>query len=86
LGLERWLRGSEAALPEDLFFFLKIYLFNIYEYTVAVFRHTPEEGISPITDDCEPPYSCWELNSGPLEELSVFLTAKPFLQPIKTNL
>ena len=20
-----------------------------------------------ITDDCEPPYGCWELNSGPLD-------------------
>ena len=22
----------------------------------------------PITDGCEPPCGCWELNSGPLEE------------------
>jgi hypothetical protein len=35
----------------------------------------------PITDGCEPPYGCWELNSGPLEEQSVLLTAKPSLQP-----
>jgi hypothetical protein len=33
----------------------------------------------PITDGCEPPCGCWELNSGPLEE-SVFLTAEPSLQ------
>jgi hypothetical protein len=25
----------------------------------------------PITDGCEPPCGCWELNSGPLEEQSV---------------
>jgi len=34
-----------------------------------------------ITDGCEPPYGCWELNSGPLEEQSVLLTAEPSLQP-----
>jgi hypothetical protein len=31
----------------------------------------------PITDGCEPPCGCWELNSGPLEEQSVLLTAEP---------
>jgi len=35
----------------------------------------------PITDGCEPPCGCWELNSGPLEEQSVLLTAEPSLQP-----
>ena len=34
----------------------------------------------PITDGCEPPRGCWELNSGPLEEQSVLLTAEPSLQ------
>jgi hypothetical protein len=31
----------------------------------------------PITDGCEPPCDCWELNSGPLEEYSVLLTVEP---------
>jgi hypothetical protein len=35
----------------------------------------------PITDGCEPPCGCWELNSGPLEEQSVLLTPEPSLQP-----
>jgi hypothetical protein len=35
----------------------------------------------PITGGCEPPCGCWELNSGPLEEQSVLLTAEPSLQP-----
>ena len=35
----------------------------------------------PITDGCEPPCSCWELNSGPLEEQSVLLTTEPSCQP-----
>jgi hypothetical protein len=36
----------------------------------------------PITDGCEPPCGCWELNSGPLEEQSVLLTSEPSLQPL----
>jgi hypothetical protein len=35
----------------------------------------------PITDGCEPPCGCWELNSEPIEEQSVLLTAEPSLQP-----
>jgi hypothetical protein len=35
----------------------------------------------PITDGCEPPCSCWELNSGPLEEQSVLLITESSLQP-----
>jgi hypothetical protein len=35
----------------------------------------------PITDGCEPPCGCWDLNSGPLEEQWVLLTAEPSLQP-----
>ena len=34
-----------------------------------------------IIDGCESPYDCWELNSGPLEEHPVLLTAEPSLQP-----
>ena len=34
-----------------------------------------------VTDGYEPPCGCWELNSGPLEEQSVLLTAEPSLQP-----
>jgi hypothetical protein len=37
----------------------------------------------PITDGCEPPCGCWELNSGPLEEQSMLLPAEPSLQPFK---
>jgi hypothetical protein len=35
----------------------------------------------PITDGCELPCGCWELNSGPPEEQSVLLTSEPSLQP-----
>jgi hypothetical protein len=37
-----------------------------------------------MTDGCEPPYGCWELNSGPVEEQSVLLTSEPSLQLSKT--
>jgi hypothetical protein len=36
-----------------------------------------------IIDGCEPPCGCWDLNSGPLEEQLVLLTAEPSLQPKK---
>jgi len=38
--------------------------------------------LGPITDGCEPPCGCWELNSGPLEEQPVLLTTEPSLQPL----
>jgi hypothetical protein len=34
-----------------------------------------------ITDGCEPPCGCWDLNSGPSEEQSVLLTTEPSLLP-----
>jgi hypothetical protein len=60
------------------FFFLRfIYLFNVGEYTTfALFRGASD----PITDGCEPPCGCWELNSVPLEEQSVLLTMELSLQ------
>jgi hypothetical protein len=61
------------------YIFFKIYLFYVYEYTVAVFRHA-RRAPDLITDGCEPPCGCWELNSGLLEEQSVLLTAEPSLQ------
>ena len=49
------------------------------------YLQTHQKGASdPITDGCEPPCSCWELNSGPLEEQSVLLTAEPSLQPVSS--
>ena len=37
--------------------------------------------LDPITDGYEPLCGCWELNSGPLEEQPVLLTAEPSFQP-----
>jgi hypothetical protein len=61
-----------------------MYLFHVYGYIVAVFRHTRRWLQIPITDGCEPPCGCWELNSESLEEQSVLLTAEPSLQPNNT--
>ena len=39
-----------------------------------------------ITDGCEPPCGCWELNSGPLEEQPLLLTTELSLQPLNVFL
>jgi hypothetical protein len=61
-----------------------ILLKNIFNFlfmnTLQLSSDTPEEG---LTDGCESPCGCWELNSGPLKEQSVLLTAEPSLQPWK---
>ena len=47
------------------------------EYMPAGQKRAPDL----ITDGCDPPCGCWELNSGgPLEEQAVLLTAEPSLQ------
>jgi hypothetical protein len=54
-------------------------------YTVVVFRHTGRShyiASDLITDGCEPPFGCWELNSGPLGEQSLLLTAEPSPEPL----
>ena len=60
-------------------FFRFIYLFYVYEYNVIVFRYQ-KRASDPIIGGCEPPYGCWELNSGHLEEQSVLLNNEPSLK------
>ena len=44
---------------------------------------THQKGPSgPITDAWELPCGCWELNWGPLEGKSVFVTTEPSIQPL----
>jgi hypothetical protein len=66
-----WKREREYGLTVT--FFLIIYLLIICKYTVAVFRHQ-KRASDLITDGCEPPCGCWDLNSGPSEEQSGALT------------
>jgi hypothetical protein len=55
--------------------FFNFILFNIWVLCcIYIFLASPVDG-------CEPPCGCWELNSGPLEEQPVLLTADPSLQP-----
>ena len=59
-------------------FFKNIYLFVYYVYSILSAGQKRTPGF--ITDGCEPPYGCWELNSGPLEEQAMLLTTEPSLQ------
>ena len=52
----------------------------MYMSVLLLSSSTPEEG-TDLTDGCEPPCGCWDLNSGPLEEQLVLLTTEPSLQP-----
>ena len=64
-------------------FFKNIYLLCI-QYSVCVYALRWLCNVT-ITDGCEPPCGCWELNSGPLEEQAMLLTAEPSLQPQNTS-
>ena len=56
-------------------FFNFLFIYYVYNILQARGRHL-------ITDGCEPPCGCWELNSGPLEEQAMLLTTEPSLQPL----
>ena len=61
--------------------------FEIMSLCKAHFLQTyQKKALNPITDGCEPLCGCWELNSGPLEEQSMLLTAEPSLQPPSLSL
>jgi hypothetical protein len=66
------------------FFFFKIYLFIYYiQVHCSCFQTDQKKASDPITDACELPCGCWDVNSGPLEEQSVLLTAEPSLQALE---
>jgi hypothetical protein len=55
----------------------------VYVGTLWMSSDAPEEGMgSHYRWLWATPYGCWELNSAPLEEQSVLLTAEPCLQPL----
>jgi hypothetical protein len=70
----------QARLSMLLFFCFFVYLFIIYKLHCSCLQTLQEMESDIVTGGCEPPCSCWELNSGPLEEQSVLLTAEPLLQ------
>jgi hypothetical protein len=58
-----------------------IFIYFMYVSVHCSYLQTHQKRASdPITDGCEAPCGCWELNPGPLEEQSVLLTTKPSLQ------
>jgi hypothetical protein len=69
----------------SIFFFKILFIYYTYSvlpaYILASQKRTPDL----IMHGCEPPSGCWELNSGPLEEHPVLLTAEPSLQPWKLS-
>jgi hypothetical protein len=79
------MKTKDIKQTNKLHIFLIFILFIICKYTVAVFRHQRRES-GLVTDGCEPPCGCWDLNSGPLEEQSVLFTTESCLQPQTTHL
>ena len=61
-----------SPAPERLILFIWIHC--------SCFQAHQKRASDLITDGCEPPCGCWDLNSGPLEEQSVLLTTEPSLQ------
>jgi hypothetical protein len=61
-------------------FFKKIFILCMWVHYSCLQTHQKRASDS-ITDGCEPPCGCWDLNSGPSQEQSVLLTAESSLQP-----
>ena len=75
----RWFSATMWLLP------LKDLLIN-FTYMSALPACTPanqKRASHPNIDGCEPTCGSWELNSGPLVEQTVLLTAEPSLQLFK---
>jgi hypothetical protein len=60
--------------------FKDLFVLYIYMYHCSYPQTHQKRTSDLIIDGCEPPCGCWDLNSGPLEEQSVLLTAEPCLQ------
>jgi hypothetical protein len=55
---------------QGIYFLIFIY----FIYVTLSLQRCKKRASDPITNGCEPPCGCWELNSRPLEEQSVLLT------------
>jgi hypothetical protein len=74
---------GQQIKPEGLrflfcFVFPDLFIYFMHMSTLSACQ---KRALDPITYGCEPPCSCWELNSGPLEEQPVLLTIETFLLP-----
>ena len=67
-----------------LLFFLRfiylLYVSTLYLHCSCLQTHQ-KRASDFVTDGCEPPCGCWDLNSGPWEEQLVLLTTEPPHQP-----
>ena len=84
--------GGLTAAGISFFYFLKYYFIRVSVLPASMSSHYvqvwclrgPDESTgSPgtgVTDHCEPPCGCRELNLGPLEEQPLLLTTTLFLQ------
>jgi hypothetical protein len=72
---------------ESFFKELLIYWFILcaYVYYSCLQAHQKRTSVQ-IIDGCKPPYGCWELNSGPLEDQPVLLATDPSFQNQHENL
>jgi hypothetical protein len=59
----------------------KIFVYTLYTVHYSCLQTLQKTAPDFITDGCEPPRGCWDLNSGPLEEQSALLTPEPSHQP-----
>jgi hypothetical protein len=57
-----------------LIFFFKIYLLLYVKIHCSCLQTLQKRESDLVTDGCEPPCSCWDLNFGPSEEQSGALT------------
>ena len=48
---------------------------------MSTYQTHQKRASDPVTDGCEPPRGCWELDSGPQEEQLALSIAEPSLQP-----
>jgi hypothetical protein len=60
-------------------FFKDLFIYYIWVHCSCFQTHW-KRASDLTTDGCEPPCGCWDLNSGPLEEQSVFSNSEPSLQ------
>lgn len=78
-----------TSLSASLLFLFYVYGCSAFLYVCAPLvctEHAIPENIrfsgTGVTDDCEPPYKCWEPKQGPLQKQQGLLTAEPSLQPL----
>jgi hypothetical protein len=85
--MSEWINLSSTSCFQfiHLFVYFQI-LFILCMWVHCCCLQTPQKrALDPMTDGCEPPCGCWELNSGPRGRAvsqSVLLTAEPSLQPL----